>query len=225
MRARLFLQALFVALLVTGCAGPERDPGPLAEQLLAAAADEEPETTRLMKARAARARGRLFKLQYRLKTRKSLLRKIRAAYREHPDKPVSIGDALRYTIVVSDEPPGWHTSSAAQTLRGLEAAGHRVVRVKNYWPRGDNYSGTNCVLETPKGLRWELQFQTPQSIAANKATRGDYEELRKTSTPLAVKREIFDRMTAVWADVPVPADILKPGSLHATEEIRDRARP
>jgi len=50
------------------------------------------------------------------------------------------------------------------TFKGLEAAGHKVIKVKNYWPRGDNYSGVNSVLETSDGLEWELQFHTAESF-------------------------------------------------------------
>ena len=188
----------------------------------------EPSTTALLQGLATRFGGELFKLEYRLKTRKSLLRKIRKYLAENDaltPETVRIDDALRYTFIFPDEPAGNHNEAVHSSLKDLEANGHSVVKVKNYWPRGDGYSGINAVLKGPNGLEWELQFQTPESIDTNAKTRAMYEELRLVDTSMERKRELFDQMTAYWDDVPIPQGVLEPGSLHSTEEIKNRPRP
>lgn len=157
-----------------------------------------------------------------------MLRKVKAIRYGKPSLPVEdvvITDALRYTLRVEDSPPGLHNRTAAKVLALFEAEGHSVELVKNYWPNGDNYSGVNCVLRTPAGLRWELQFHTAGSLKTNLANRDAYEELRRVNTALERKRDLFDTMSARWARVPIPAGILTPRSLHAREKIIQRPRP
>ena len=110
-------------------------------------------------------------------------------------------------------------------LQTLEKKGHSVVRIKNYWPADDNYSGLTSVLRTPSGLSWELQFHTSASLKVQKATRPLYEELRRADTPLERKRVLFDEMTKAWNEVPIPLEALQPQNLHARELIKTRERP
>lgn len=97
--------------------------------------------------------------------------------------------------------------------------------LKNYWPRGDNYSGVNCVLRTRRGFPWELQFHTPGSLRTQKATRAQYEELRRRSTPRTRKQALFDAMAALWERVPLPQRILEPQALHPRARIIRLPRP
>ena len=192
------------------------------------ASDIEPRVTTMLVELAGAMNGEMFKLQYRLKTLKSSIRKIRKYLIEKPEltiSTVSIDDALRYTMVFRDVPPGNHTLAVFKTLSTLENAGHKVKRVKNYWPKGDNYSGINSVLVAPEGLEWELQFHTPESVIVQTKTRPLYEEMRKVSTNLGRKRKLFADMSRLWENVPIPEDVLTPHSLHTTEEILARPSP
>ncbi len=199
-----------------------------ADEISVQAARAEPATTALLSSLVADSSSWLHKLEHRLKTRSSLVRKLRLSHLERPSVPPTelwVGDALRYMMVTPDEPPGHHVAQARRILLALEAAGHRVREVKNYWPAGDNYSAINCDLETAGGFPWELQFQTPESLAANLKTRPLYEELRAPRTSKARKRALFDEMTEAWRTVPIPAGVLEPSAIHPKEEIRDRDRP
>ena len=138
---------------------------------------------------------------------------------------VRINDALRYTVLVDDEPPGTYVDTLRRVLGKLEAIQHRVEEVKNYWPTGDNYSGVNCVLIAPSGLYWELQFHTRSSKETNSENRAMYEELRLVNTPIKRKRKLFDQMTQAWDTVKVPKEALVNKSLHPKEEIITRSRP
>ncbi len=197
-------------------------------ELLAAARAQEPAVSTLLKKVAAANAGSLVGFEHRLKTRRSLTRKIRLILSEGGAKTpakVTINDALRYTLQVPDTPAGRYLSTIKTTLARLSKLGHRVVKLKNYWPRGDNYSGVNSVLITPRKLRWELQFHTPRSYQAQKATRPQYERLRLRATPLHEKRKLFDAMATIWDSVPIPQGALTPGALHPAATIRKLARP
>jgi hypothetical protein len=198
------------------------------EELLAKASDEEPTVTARLMRIAEDAGGELIKLEFRLKGRDSMLRKVNKALHEHPDyglADVRIDDALRYTMRVEDEPAGNYIDTARATLKRFEVDGHTVVLVKNYWPADDSYSGLNCVLMSPKGLHWELQFHTRGSLAANVDNRKSYEELRLVTTSAERKRELFDQMTRRWRDVSIPTTALEPGALHPSAKIITRPRP
>jgi hypothetical protein len=197
-------------------------------ELMAMAAAVEPAVTPLLQRHAAEVGGELIKLKYRLKTKGSAMRKVRARMADDPKlapHEVVLDDCLRYTLQVGDEPAGHHVEVILRVLAALKTEGHEVVRLKNYWPDDDNYSGVNSILRANNGLLWELQFHTPQSIAAAATTRNWYEELRCVDTKLERKRELFDKMTSEWNRVPIPTGILEPGALGAHDDIIERPRP
>jgi hypothetical protein len=184
-------------------------------------------TPRLVEMAKARG-GEMYKLKYRRKSEKSTRRKLHKILTEDPKKglaDVEIDDTVRYTMLIEDSPLGHHDKSVREILADFESRGHSVVKVKNYWPKGDNYSGVNSVLRAPEGLAWELQFHTASSVETNGSTRDMYEEMRLLDTPMVRKQELFDLMSAKWEGVPIPQGILTPGSLHATEKVIDRPRP
>ncbi len=199
-----------------------------AQQLVDRAAKIEPTVTPALVSLAEGLGGEMYKIEHRLKTLKSTKRKLDKEHLEDPSIPIAemeLDDTLRYTMRFEDEPAGHYVESVRKVLQALESQGHTVVRLKNYWPQDDNYSGVNGVMKHPSGMEWELQFHTAMSLKVQKDTRAWYEELRKVDTPLERKRELFDLMTDAWSKVPVPKDVLEPNSLHANEEIRDRDRP
>ena len=181
----------------------------------------EPAVTKSLRALAQQGGGELVGLDHRLKTFSSTRRKIKTHVEETGAAPdaYEVYDGLRYTLLVEDAPPGRHAEVVRTTLAALEGEGHVVDRVKNYWPRGDTYSGTNSRLRTPSGQPWELQFHTPASWATKSETHDDYDVMRADDTPLEEKRALFDAMARLWDDVPVPEGILEPGAIHAKEEI------
>ncbi len=199
-----------------------------AERLAAQAVAAERSVTPLVVELAAKLGGSTHKLKFRLKTKASILRKLRLRLAQNSTLKLSdvvIDDTLRFTLRIDDEPAGHHVGAIKQALAALAVKGHHVAQLKNYWPADDNYSGVNCVLCAPGGLLWELQFHTTASLAAAATTRAWYEELRCADTPLPRKQQLFDEMTREWNKVPIPQGILEPGALHPHEEIRDRPRP
>jgi hypothetical protein len=200
----------------------------VADRLMARAREHEPAVSALLGRLAGQLGGRLAGFEHRLKSRASLVRKMRKLLHDNPAwtaADLEINDALRYTIEVGDAPPGQHARAIRAALVALEAAGHRVTQVKNYWPRGDNYSGVNSVLLAPDGLEWELQFHTPDSFRTKMRDHLLYEELREVSTPRPRKRLLYDQLSAPWESVPIPERILEPMALHRSEEIILRPPP
>lgn len=188
----------------------------------------EPSVTPMVRQLARAIGGEPAGLEHRLKSLSSLQRKIGDRLAKDAKlalKDVVIGDALRYTIRIDDQPSGRYTESVQKTLQQLQERGHAVVQVKNYWPRGDNYSGVNTILLSPTGLRWELQFHTSQSLATRNRDHPKYRELRALDTPLARRQTLFDEMSAPWDKIPIPARVLDDKSLHEREEIIERSRP
>jgi hypothetical protein len=209
---------------------PERDAAieRVADQLMARATASEPSVSELLRQLAVDVDGRLAGYENRLKRRASLVRKLHKLLIEHPDwqpHEIVVNDVLRYTIEVNDRPPGRHAEAIRTTFARLEAAGHIVARVKNYWPRGDNYSGVNTVMVAPDGLQWELQFHTPESFRLKMRDHHLYEEMREVATPAARKRQIYVQMTTPWDSVPIPQHMLESKSLHRKEEIIVQAAP
>ena len=197
----------------------------LADALELAAREDEPSVTAVLQELAQNGSGELVGLEHRLKKRTSIIRKIRLQVGEGDASDVVISDALRYTMRIEDAPKGNHVKTIVRVIAALEAKGHRILKLKNYWPKGDNYSGVNSVLVAPSGLQWELQFHTADSLRTQKATRDAYEELRQATTSVERKRELFDTMSSSWDEVQVPADVLDPKSLHETEQIIQHPRP
>lgn len=236
---RWTLTLAVVALL--GCAGKtptaqrpatatdDRELTAQVDRLRSAAAHYEGTVTPLLQRVAKAHGGSLYGLEHRKKTVRSITRKLRLIRsKKRPPPPfarIVLNDALRYTIVVADQPPGRYVDAIRTTLAELARQGHEPLVLKNYWPRGDNYSGVNCVLTTREGFLWELQFHTPSSLRAKKATRAQYEELRRRITPRSRKQALFDAMAALWERVALPQRILEPGALHRLARIIRLPRP
>lgn len=188
----------------------------------------EEKLTRLLQELATKHQGQLKGLEHRLKTKSSTLRKLKKIHKDAPQLPldqIKLSDALRYTLEVSDQPEGHYVETIKNSLKGLEEKGYKVIKVKNYWPKGDNYSGVNTVLSTADGFQWELQFHTPASYEEAKKSHGKYEKLRSNSTPLVERQKLFGEMAQPWESVAVPKDILVPNNLHALEDIKKWEAP
>lgn len=240
MRDRLhsIAAAVLLALTLAGCCCPpqrcqatavvrvsttlEGRAHAIADQARAA----EPGATALLQRLAQEMGGELMGLEHRLKTPSALRSKLtRLTQDGEALADVEVYDALRYTLLLADDPAGAHDRDIRTALARFEAEGHVVEVVKNYWPGGDTYAGVNVTLRLPSGLPWELQFHTRQSYATKDATHDDYEIFRAPATPLERRRGLYDKMRAIWDAVRVPVGILEPGSLHARETLKTYARP
>ncbi len=93
--------------------------------------------------------------------------------REALDK---VPDAVRYTFTYSRD--GYADGVRADVER-LKAAGFEEIKLKNLWS-SSQYKGINTQWRRPEtGLRFEVQFHTPESLQAKELTHGAYERLRR----------------------------------------------
>ena len=221
-----FALALFACRSTDGSdEQPTEDPAEItaiaekARELAATAAAAEPAISARMRELTGELDVSLAGFEHRLKTLPSLRRKIRSRVRADPELSIAepdIVDALRYTVVIAAPR---YTAVARRLLTALESHGHRVVRVKNYWPRGDNYSGVNVVLAT-RDLQWEIQFHTPESLAVRDAWHPAYERLRELTTPRPERQRLYGLMAVPWELVEIPPGAETGGNLHPREEVR-----
>lgn len=78
----------------------------------------------------------------------------------------------------------------------------------------------NCIVRTPDGLPWELQFHTAASYAMKDRTHDGYEIMRDPYTPSSLRRHLFEKTVRIVDTLAIPRGILEPTSLHAAEELK-----
>jgi hypothetical protein len=213
---------------VAAISTPEYSVADHADDLLEKAVEAESWVTPALTYLAELQQGEMIGLEFRLKSRDSTIRKIETRMLERGyEKPrdVPIRDSLRYTMQFGDQPAGHHNQSVAYVLATMEGLGHTVIVVKNYWPRGDDYSGINTILQAPNGLAWELQFHTPYSFELKMSSHEIYEQVREPGVTIETRRLLFNQVADEWELVPIPVGILEPGSLHLLEELILRPSP
>ena len=199
-----------------------------ADELMEMAVEAELWVSPVLTYLAEQNQGEMIGLEFRLKSRESTIRKIESRMLERgyaKAREVSIRDALRYTMQFGDQPEGHHNSSVAYVLATMEDLGHTVITVKNYWPRGDDYSGINTTLKAPNGLAWELQFHTPASFELKMSSHEIYEQVRQSGISLEARRSLFEEVAQEWQLVPIPVGILAPASIHPLEQVILRPSP
>ena len=61
----------------------------------------------------------------------------------------------------------------------MEVAGYKTTIVKNTWDAPNaSYRGINTTVESPDGVKFEMQYHTPESYAMKDHTHKLYEEQR-----------------------------------------------
>ena len=180
-----------------------------ADRLLKKASEAEknvtPDLKKLADANGAKMEG----LDYRLKTKESLTRKIANDARENNATPTeaaqNINDTLRYTMVLDKKSLA---TGANGVMKSLEDAGYTKIQVKNTFKPGAVYKGVNTTFESPQGQKFELQFHTPESFDMKQnVTHGLYEKARLSETSPAEKAALVKQMRALSDSVPQPDNI------------------
>lgn len=161
----------------------------VAQGIAARSAKNEPAITADMEAVAGARGAKLVGLEYKLKSEKSLTRKIRKDARNKHTTNASAGaaisDASRYTMTL---PPGKYAQGAVDALGDLQGRGHTVLRVKSSWKDGAEYKGVNVKMRAPNGQAYELQFHTPQSFSVKEFINHPMYEKERASKNAFIKR-------------------------------------
>ena len=176
----------------------------------------EPAITRSMIDLALNNGGTLEGLDFRLKSEKSLARKIGqeadTQYGGAVGRAASaMSDVARYTMTFKDSD---YVGGVKGTVADLESKGY-VLRVKNYWEAGDPYQGINVAAVHPDGTKIEMQFHTPTSLdfkepkldpgspLESQALHRQYERYRESTDPKE-RYQLYDSMSRISSHIPVP---------------------
>jgi hypothetical protein len=123
----------------------------------------------------------------------------------------TVVDPVRFTFTYS---PQRYAEGTLSDVERLKSEGFELVKLKNLWT-DDQYKGINSQWRRPEtGLRFEVQFHTPESLEAKELTHKAYERIRSTASP-AERQElkVYQRQVNALLDTP-------PG----TAEIKDSRR-
>ena len=132
--------------------------------MLKSAKRVEPAITEDLKRISKEANGIIAGLEYRIKTKESLKRKI---FKDAIEKDVAvresaneINDVLRYTTLF-DNTTFVNDYKSMKTL--LIEEGYAIIKVKNSWKKGSPYKGINTIIEK-NGIKFEMQYHTAESF-------------------------------------------------------------
>lgn len=183
-----------------------------ASRLVQLAAEACPAVEARLKFLADTHNGTMVGLEYKIKPQASLSRKMAAMWSGPQLSLQDVIDAqydvLRFTMLL---PLERHAFKVESVLADLSKEGFPNVEIKNYW-NALTYRGINCILTTPMGIRFELQFHTAQSFDQKQnRTHLLYEALRVEKHALKQNLYYMD-MVAMWDTVVTPADILSVGT-------------
>lgn len=175
----------------------------------------EPDITANMKNIEQLTGGELVGLDFRLKTEKSLARKIRDTLKDEgfsraaSEVASEIADAVRYTLRFNNEN---YVDNVEKTLNVLRSQGYDIKSVKNFWTKGDPYQGINIKLER-NGILTELQLHTTESHKIKEERNHKDYEIYRSKEPNVTQEEkkaAYQRMVAN-ADslIPDPVDFAR----------------
>lgn len=86
-----------------------------------------------------------------------------------------VTDAVRFTLTYTE---GRYTDGVLSDVERLKSEGFELIKLKNLWEK-EQYKGVNSQWRRPEtGLRFEMQFHTPESLEAKELTHKAYERLR-----------------------------------------------
>jgi hypothetical protein len=124
----------------------------------------------------------------------------------------TVADPVRFTFMYA---PDRYADGVRTDVDRLKGEGFELIQLKNLWA-SDQYKGVNSQWYRPEtGLRFEVQFHTPESLEAKELTHKAYERIRSGWTSPAERRELEEFQRRVNALVLPPP---------TTDEIEDFRR-
>ena len=182
--------------------GIRKDRAPSGRSIYSDAKKKEPKITRDVVESIRRNGGESYGLKNRLKTEKSISRKIKLGK--------DIKDAIRYTAILNDK-------SFVRDYNGikkdLKARGYTEIRCKNYFEeyrKGKvKHKSVQCNYQDRNGYIFEIQFQTRASQKAKDLKVPIYEEARNPKTTPRRKRYLESKMVSLAEQVKDPPGIDK----------------
>jgi hypothetical protein len=91
-----------------------------------------------------------------------------------------VPDAVRFTLTYDSER---YAEGVLSDFDRIKSEGFELIKLKNLWAE-EQYKGINSQWRRPEtGLRFEMQFHTPESLEAKELTHRAYERIRGPASP------------------------------------------
>ena len=151
-------------------------------------------------------------LKHMLKGEDRLKEKVADALQARPELTVRqalsiVPDPVRFTFTYGTER---YSDGVRADVERLKAEGFELIKLKNLWT-DDQYKGINSQWRRPEtGLRFEMQFHTPESLDAKELTHKAYERIRSSWVTPAERDELEDyqrRVNVLIASPPGVSEI------------------
>lgn len=173
----------------------------------------------LRRIEAADPNRQLAGLEHMVKGEDRLKEKLADAWSGRPGLSVGqvigmIPDAVRSTLTYSFER---YAEGVTTDIDRLKAEGFELIKLKNLW-HADQYKGVNSQWLRPEtGIRFEMQFHTPESLEAKELTHEAYERIRANSALPADEQDLdeesdledFQRRVNALVFIPPGTDSIK----------------
>jgi hypothetical protein len=166
----------------------------------------------LKRVEASNPDRRLAGLEHMIKGEDRLKEKIADELTAKPGRTIqqvidTVVDPVRFTFTYQ---PQRYADQIHTDVGLLKAEGFELVKLKNLW-MADQYKGVNSQWRRPAtGLRFEVQFHTPESLAAKELTHEAYERIRSSAGP-AERKDLagFQRLANALLVTPERAAEIK----------------
>ena len=113
-----------------------------------------------------------------------------------------VTDAVRFTFTYTRQR---YAEGVLSDVERLKSEGFELIKLKNLWEK-EQYKGINSQWRRPEtGLRFEMQFHTPESLEAKEITHQAYERLRGTQVTQVERDELEDYQKRVNTQIVTPA--------------------
>ncbi|MET3558689.1 SPP1 gp7 family putative phage head morphogenesis protein [Streptococcus rupicaprae] len=180
----------------------------IAQSMLDEIAKSEPQITEALDSIARSSNGYLAGLDFRLKSKESLIRKIETdSLLEEisiQEAAKQIKDVLRYTTLLDSKDFG---KNYDEMKAKLIESGFEVKKVKNTWSDSGPYKGVNTILEKDD-IAFEMQYHTQESFELkNGKLHKLYEERRLSTTSKERKLELDEEMIQLSKNLTIPGGI------------------
>ena len=160
----------------------------------------------MLRIEAADPERHLAGLDNMLKGEDRLKEKVADALRARPELTITqaldiVPDPVRSTLTYSSER---YADGVLADVGRFKADGFELIRLKNLWT-DDQYKGINSQWRRPEsGLRFEMQFHTPESREAKELTHKAYERIRSSQATPAERDQLEDFQRRVNALIITP---------------------
>jgi hypothetical protein len=163
--------------------------------------------------------ARLEGLEFRMKTRESLIRKLNSRLKKLIASHTSlqfyiprltdifneVDDVLRYTILAETEK---YTSTTLSFLENLKKEFDCDIKCFSFWERNSTYLGINSFI-TISNFTFEIQFHTHESWNLKQSESHNLYEIFRTLPNCHAKFILYSNMKEIWSKIPIPPKVLE----------------